>query len=189
MIRHQLGRRNLTPDQQSYLRGKQCELEKRQGQRTDVTSRQSGEKFIAEALAQHHKVSSRTIERDAAFAAAVDSVVASPTWWCAANCIDGEIIMIRHQLGRRNLTPDQQSYLRGKQYELRKQQGKRTGLTSPHCEEKLTTAEKLAEHHKVSRATIERDAAYAASIDTVADAVGGDAAQGDNEDTACPPAP
>jgi hypothetical protein len=45
--------------------------------------------------------------------------------------------MINHQMGRRNLTPEQQSYLRGKRYHLEKQQGKRTDLTSPQSEEKL----------------------------------------------------
>jgi hypothetical protein len=37
--------------------------------------------------------------------------------------------MIANQLGRRNLSPDQMSYFRGKQYEMRKRQGKRTDLT------------------------------------------------------------
>ena len=36
--------------------------------------------------------------------------------------------MIANQLGRRNLTPEQMSYYRGEQYNLEKQQGKRTDL-------------------------------------------------------------
>ena len=35
MIANQLGRRNLTPEQMSYYRGKQYAMQKRQGQRTD----------------------------------------------------------------------------------------------------------------------------------------------------------
>src|SRR5262245_44229262 len=38
--------------------------------------------------------------------------------------------MITNQLGRRNLAPAQLSYFRGKQYEMQKQQGKRTDITS-----------------------------------------------------------
>jgi hypothetical protein len=86
--------------------------------------------------------------------------------------------MIDNQLGRRNLTPDQISYFRGKQYEMQKQQGKRTDLTSHQSDGKLPNAvETLAAHHKVGTATIERDGAYARAIDTIAEAVGPEARQ------------
>jgi hypothetical protein len=45
IIANQLGRRNLTPEQISYFRGKQYEMQKRQGKRTDVTSDQNEQKF------------------------------------------------------------------------------------------------------------------------------------------------
>jgi hypothetical protein len=77
--------------------------------------------------------------------------------------------MIAHQLGRRNLTPEQMSYYRGEQYNLLKRQGKRTDITSPHSEEKLSnTSHVLAAQHKVGHATIERDGAYAAAVETLA---------------------
>jgi hypothetical protein len=70
--------------------------------------------------------------------------------------------IIANQLGRRNLTPEQISYFRGKQYETQKRQGKRTEVTFHHNDGKLRhTAQVLAEQHKVGQATIERDGAYA----------------------------
>jgi ParB-like chromosome segregation protein Spo0J len=47
----------------------------------------------------------------------------------------------KNQLGRRNLTEQDASYLRGKLYEIIKKQGARTDLTSAHFGQKLTTAE------------------------------------------------
>jgi glutaredoxin len=70
-----------------------------------------------------------------------------------------------NQLGRRNLSPEQMSLLRGRRYNRTKAQGTRSDLTSPQNEEKLTTAEKLADQYGVSRATIERDGAFATAVD------------------------
>jgi DNA-binding XRE family transcriptional regulator len=75
--------------------------------------------------------------------------------------------IIDNQLGRRNLVPAGASYLRGLQYRNQKKQGERTDLTSPQNEEKSTTAEKLADKHGVSKATIERDAEFSKAVDTV----------------------
>ena len=80
--------------------------------------------------------------------------------------------MICNQLGRRNLNPNQQSYLRGLQYEREK---KKQGTNNQHVQgEKAqnepfqpTTAERLAEVHSVSPATIKRDAEYAKAVDTI----------------------
>jgi hypothetical protein len=73
--------------------------------------------------------------------------------------------MIAHQLGRRNLTPEQISYFRGKQYEIQKQQGKRTDLTSGNSYQKLpNTATQLASQHQVSEKTIRNDAAFAKAV-------------------------
>jgi hypothetical protein len=76
MIANQLGRRNLTPDQMAYYRGEQYNLQKRQGKRTDLTSRHNGEKFTSPAatLAAIHKVGERTIERDGAYTSAVETL-------------------------------------------------------------------------------------------------------------------
>jgi hypothetical protein len=45
IINNQLGRRNLTPEAMSYLRGKLYNFKKQQGRRFDLTSGQSGDKF------------------------------------------------------------------------------------------------------------------------------------------------
>lgn len=75
IIRNQFGRRNLTAEQVAYLRGKRYASEKRQGERTDRTSVQSGQKLeTAERLSVEYKVSSATIQRDAQYAEAVDTL-------------------------------------------------------------------------------------------------------------------
>lgn len=81
--------------------------------------------------------------------------------------------MIKNQLGRRNLTKEQQSYLRGKQYNTeRKTQGgdRRTGDFSKSQNETLKTedtATRIAKEHGVTRATIMRDSQYADGIDDI----------------------
>jgi len=96
--------------------------------------------------------------------------------------------MIDLQLGRRNLTPQQASYFRGVRYNLEKlEKGKYA--RSEHkshsetyeiisiendksqnetyvksADNELTTSEKLANEYKVSRATIMRDAEFAAGL-------------------------
>ena len=76
IIRNQRGRRNLTPEQAAYLRGTEYNLQKSQGKRTDLTSHQSDgrSQTTAQALAAEHHVGTATIERDAAYAAALDQV-------------------------------------------------------------------------------------------------------------------
>jgi hypothetical protein len=81
---------------------------------------------------------------------------------------DAKSWMVLNQLGRRNLSPENQSYLRGLQYIQRKAQGKRTDLTSDHFDPKLksiTTAAQLAKEFNVSEATIKRDAEFAKGVD------------------------
>lgn len=71
--------------------------------------------------------------------------------------------ILKNQLGRRNLNPDQMSIIRGRLYLLYKHQGKRTDLeasTSNQDEEKLTTAEKIGRDFGVSKATVERNARF-----------------------------
>ncbi|MEO1652455.1 MAG: hypothetical protein AAFU64_02825 [Bacteroidota bacterium] len=76
--------------------------------------------------------------------------------------------MIINQLGKRNLSENAKSYLRGKQYGQEKQQGKRSDLTSGQNVQKLETREKLAKEYKVSAKTIQRDEKYALAIDRLA---------------------
>jgi hypothetical protein len=86
--------------------------------------------------------------------------------------------IIANQLGRRNLTPEQISYFRGKQYEMQKQQGKRTDLTSGNSYQKSpNTAAQLASQHKVAEKTIRNDAAYAQAVDAIAELAGPEARQ------------
>lgn len=95
--------------------------------------------------------------------------------------------MIDNQLGRRNLSTEQASYLRGMKYlNLRKSKGKyeRSNhkaqnelydiLPSEHkdqndpyasSEKKMTTAEQLAQEFKVGQATIKRDAEFAEGLE------------------------
>lgn len=78
VIRNQLGRRNLTELQFSYYLGKLYEQEKRQGERTDLTSGNCCQKLQAdEKLAKEHDVSPRTVRNAAAFSQAIDTIAAS----------------------------------------------------------------------------------------------------------------
>jgi ParB-like nuclease domain len=80
--------------------------------------------------------------------------------------------MIANQLGKRNMTEEQKSYFRGKQYEMEKikegfkgnQHLKSGGGQNDH---KQKTNEKLADMHKVSPKTIQRDEKYAKGIDKI----------------------
>lgn len=78
--------------------------------------------------------------------------------------------MVKNQLGRRNLSPEQQSYLRGLRYNQEKSQGKRTDLTSGQNVPKLnpeTTAESLAKEYNVSEKTIKRDGDFAKGVEAI----------------------
>ncbi len=75
MLNHQLGRRNLNPDQLSYFRGLKYERmkKKRGGYDKVLSSGQSGDK-TSEVLAKEFNVSDRTILRDAEFAKGVELI-------------------------------------------------------------------------------------------------------------------
>ena len=87
--------------------------------------------------------------------------------------------LISHQLGRRNLTPDQMSYYRGEQYNLQKHRhgGDRKSDGSSTQNGNLKTVDRLAGEHGVSRTTIARDGAYAAAVETLAAVLGPEARQ------------
>jgi hypothetical protein len=67
--------------------------------------------------------------------------------------------------GRRHLTPEAKSELRGKRYQLEKKvEGRPAGKLSEHQGE---TARRLADQYQVSRDTIEQDGAFAEAVDTL----------------------
>jgi hypothetical protein len=76
---HQLGRRNLTPEGISYVRGKRYLTQRMShgGDRSLRASTQNGYLKSAKEVALAFHVSVNTIRRDAVFAAAVDKVIAN----------------------------------------------------------------------------------------------------------------
>lgn len=83
--------------------------------------------------------------------------------------------IINNQLGRRNVTPEQASYLRGQLFNREKKPHGGDRKSIPQIEGlKEETAERLAQKFNVSRATIERDAKFAEAVDTIADNAGED---------------
>ncbi len=76
--RNQLGRRNLTPDQMSLIRGRRYNRVKHRGERTDLTSTTNQKRFgkagRAAVLGKEHAVSKNTIVQDGHFAAAVEAL-------------------------------------------------------------------------------------------------------------------
>lgn len=74
--------------------------------------------------------------------------------------------VMHKQLGRRNITPEAASYLRGRRYldEKKGHGGKREA--SPQSEY-LKTSDRLAEEFRVSRATIQRDGQLAKAVDDI----------------------
>jgi len=81
--------------------------------------------------------------------------------------------MFANQLGRRNLTTDQRSDLRGRRYNLtKKKQGgdrKSEAASKSQNDTLIDTATALAEQHGVSRATIIRDGKKADALDKLAE--------------------
>ncbi len=75
--------------------------------------------------------------------------------------------MIDFQIGRRNMTPEQLSYLRGLKYQRMK--SKQGGARLKSEDDIQDTAEKLAEEFKVSVATIKRDAVFVEGLEKMDD--------------------
>jgi hypothetical protein len=82
--------------------------------------------------------------------------------------------VIDHQLGRRNLSDFEKSYLRGRRYLTEKKAVHRPNSQKLHQNDgvKGETAQKIAEKNGVSQATIERDAALAEAIDKIREKTG-----------------
>lgn len=72
--------------------------------------------------------------------------------------------MISNQLGRRNLSARQVSYLRGKQQQQQKKITNPGGSNQPF----ENTAARLAKQHRVNKSTIYRDVNYAKAVDAIA---------------------
>lgn len=78
--------------------------------------------------------------------------------------------MDANQLGRRNLTPEAVSLLRGRRYNRVKVsgfKGNQHTLGNPHFEDKQKTSVSLAEQYGVSHATIERDGQFADAVEAL----------------------
>jgi hypothetical protein len=77
--------------------------------------------------------------------------------------------IIANQLGRRNITPEQKSYLRGKRYNLEKQShgGERHAEEASSEKPNLKTAQKLAKEYRVNAETIVTDGQFAEAVDTL----------------------
>jgi hypothetical protein len=89
---------------------------------------------------------------------------------------DAMNFVIDNQLGRRNLSDLQKSYLRGKRYLTEKKAAHRPGGSELPQDDgvKGETAKKIAEETGVSPATVERDALLAEAIDELREKVGDD---------------
>ena len=81
--------------------------------------------------------------------------------------------MIDNQLSRRNITPEQRTYLLGIRYKQEKKQGERNDLTSGQnvhklkAMDKMSTAQKIADQNNVSEKTIRRSEEFADGIDNI----------------------
>lgn len=78
---------------------------------------------------------------------------------------------IRHQLSRRNLTPDETALLRGKDYLLEKLPDHRPTKGGKSCHLSGKTDARLAKVHGVSARTIRNDGQFAAAVETIAEHV------------------
>lgn len=78
--------------------------------------------------------------------------------------------VVQNQLGRRNLSSEAVSYLRGKTYLLEKQGhgGDRRKARASDQSDRLKTAQRLAADLQVGEATIRRDGRLAAAVDRIA---------------------
>lgn len=76
--------------------------------------------------------------------------------------------MVKNQLGRRNLSPEQQSYLRGLRYLHERTTQHAENLTGQNVpRKKEDTSERLASEYHVSAKTIKRDAQFALGLDQI----------------------
>ncbi len=82
---------------------------------------------------------------------------------------------VRNQFGKRNLTPAEISYLRGREYLAVKQDhggDRRHGSSGQNVH--LKAGEQVAARHGVGEKTVRRDAEYSRAVDTMASVLGDD---------------
>lgn len=108
-------------------------------------------------LAQEHNLEYKTVEVD------LPNKEAAKEW------------IITNQLGRRNLTPQEASYYRGKLYEARKLSHGGDRKSKYQNETLKTTAEEIGKEYGVSRPTVFRDADFSQAVDKVAEEIGEEA--------------
>lgn len=81
--------------------------------------------------------------------------------------------IIANQLGRRNLTPEQVAYLRGKRYQGEKKKlGGHLKRNPQNEDDPKRTCDKLADEYGVSPNTIQRDGTFSEAVDTIAATLG-----------------
>ncbi len=165
IVSNQLGRRNLTPEAMSYLRGKLYNLEKQQGRRNDLTSASSGTK-LDDITGGHNgdKLTSRQNDHK------LDNLTSRHN----GTKLDEENSTSRQnddKLDEKNLTSgqsdDKLDNLTSRQNDDKLEE---ENLTSRQSDEKLS--ERLASKYKVGSRTIERDAKFAEAVDNLANTVG-----------------
>lgn len=112
---NQRARRNCTPEEISYLRGKQHNDQKlsrgaQEGNRNAVANESDTVSDLptSERIAANHGVSARTVERDAAFARAADTVAANAGHEALASILAGELGSKKDIQALAGLPPDEQ---------------------------------------------------------------------------------
>lgn len=90
-----------------------------------------------------------------------------------------EAFILKNQLGRRNLSPEAASFLRGKRYLAEKLShgGDRTDTRATDQNDRLETAQRLAKEYKVGEATIRRDGKFAQAVESITENCGEKAKQ------------
>lgn len=102
-------------------------------------------------ICTRHGIEFRTVQKD------FDSLEAAKDW------------MVRNQLGRRNVTPEQRDYLIGKIYKEKKcGWGGNRQDSSRQNDDLNKTSQQIADQFKVSSRTVERAERFADALDTVA---------------------
>jgi hypothetical protein len=84
---------------------------------------------------------------------------------------------VDNQLNRRNISPEQRTYLIGKRYKEEKKEEGRPKFSPklPHSEEdivNISTGEAIGKQSKVGHATVERAEKFAEAVDTIAENTG-----------------
>lgn len=80
---------------------------------------------------------------------------------------DAKRWMVDNQLGKRNVSPEAISYLRGLRYKLEKKNHGGNRKSNHHNDDLKPTSEILAKKYKVNKITIQRDEKYTDAIDTI----------------------